>query len=580
MNGICLTKRGCGPLRTRLTGGTALAGAMVLFLWPAVLHAQEGAPPGISDAQDVAEDNDEPETPEQESAATTGSEPFEAAQPVADAAAGRRIDFTANVLEYDSKGEIVTARGDVFLQTEDRSLRANTVVWSRQTGQITARGDVRLVDENGNRVFSESIDLTDAFEAGTIQDLLIALSQGGRIAAQEATRNEDGTITLNRAAYTACAVVDEDGRDRCPTWRITADRVTYDPEGNKLRFRGAFFELFGQRLLPLPGLSLSTDGGAASGFFVPDLRITRNNGVEVSGSYYWKLAPNRDLTTSAYLFTEAPPMVSGQWRHLTDLGAYQVTGYLTGSRRIDVASGELNAERAFRGYLFANGRFQLDPNWSITASIRRASDRTFLRRYDISREDRLRSVVDVERIDDTSYLSLAGWATQTLRLIASQGQQPIALPVLDYRQRLDDPLLGGTAELQLNTLAIGRTAGQDTQRAFASATWERREITPFGQVLTLTALGRADVYHTDNSFLTVTPEYRGDNGWQARAIGLAAVDVEWPLIGRAFGGTQVLTPRVQLVATPPIRNLAVPNEDARAFDLEDSNLFALNSTLR
>jgi len=31
-----------------------------------------------------------------------------------------------------------------------------------------------------------------------------------------------------------------------------------------------------------------------------------------------------------------------------------------------------------------------------------------------------------------------------------------------------------------------------------------------------------------------------------------------------------------LVATPPIRNLAIPNEDARAIDLEDSNLFALN----
>jgi LPS-assembly protein len=52
--------------------------------------------------------------------------------------------------------------------------------------------------------------------------------------------------------------------------------------------------------------------------------------------------------------------------------------------------------------------------------------------------------------------------------------------------------------------------------------------------------------------------------------------VKWPLVGRAFGGTQVLTPRVQLVASPPIRNLAVPNEDARAIDLEDSNLFALN----
>jgi LPS-assembly protein len=38
----------------------------------------------------------------------------------------------------------------------------------------------------------------------------------------------------------------------------------------------------------------------------------------------------------------------------------------------------------------------------------------------------------------------------------------------------------------------------------------------------------------------------------------------------------VFTPRVQFVASPAIRNLAIPNEDARAIDLEDSNLFALN----
>jgi LPS-assembly protein len=52
--------------------------------------------------------------------------------------------------------------------------------------------------------------------------------------------------------------------------------------------------------------------------------------------------------------------------------------------------------------------------------------------------------------------------------------------------------------------------------------------------------------------------------------------MRWPFVGELLGGTQRLTPRVQLVATPTIRNLAVPNEDSRAIDLEDSNLFALN----
>src|SRR5690606_6715268 len=157
-----------------------------------------------------------------------------------------------------------------------------------------------------------------------------------------------------------------------------------------------------------------------------------------------------------------------------------------------------------------------------------------------------------------------------------QGQVPLAVPLIDYRRRLADPILGGTVELQMNTLAITRTAGQDTQRAFAGARWDMRRVTRWGQEITFTALVRGDVYHSDENALTDTALYRGESGWQARGVALAAIDVKWPLVGQLFGGTQVLTPHVQIVASPPIRNLAVPNEDARAIELEDSNLFALN----
>src|SRR3546814_3475426 len=69
-----------------------------------------------------------------------------------------------------------------------------------------------------------------------------------------------------------------------------------------------------------------------------------------------------------------------------------------------------------------------------------------MRRYDISRDDRLRSTFELERIGSNSYLSIAGWATQTLRVNDIQGQQPIALPIIDYRQRLDDPIFGRSEE--------------------------------------------------------------------------------------------------------------------------------------
>ena len=555
-------------LRAMKTLGSAVAGLALAASMPAIAHAQDG---------DAAIDLP----------ATQDGEPPKLSTPIPDApqptgetginAAGdREIAFESDILNYDSNADIVRAEGNVVLSSGDRSVRADTVTWDRQSGKILAEGSVRFVDEDGNQLFSDSIELTDKFEAGAMSNLLLALREGGRLAANAGMREADGTITLSEAAYSGCPVVDADGCPREPSWRITADRVVYEPDEKRVRFRGAYLELFGARILPLPGLSIRTDGGAVSGFLVPDLRISQNNGVEVSGTYYVRVGTDKDLSLTGYVFTEAAPMLAGQWRHLTDKGAYQITAYGTYSQRYDDDATLAEGVNDFRGYVFANGKFQFSPEWSLTASIRRATDRTFLRRYDISRDDRLRSMVELERIDDDSYFSLAGWATQTLRLEQDQGQVPVALPVLDYRRRLQDPLLGGKVELQVNSLAIARDMGQDTQRAFARAQWDLSTITGMGQVITLTGLVRGDVYHSDENNLTATASYRGNPGWETRGVALAAADFKWPLVGTLFGGEQVFTPRVQFVATPPLKNLEIPNEDARAIDLEDSNLFALN----
>lgn len=496
--------------------------------------------------------------------------------PETDAAGNRQVAFEADQLSYDENGETLTATGNVVLRSGDRSVRADSVTYNRTSGRILATGRVRFVDENGNQLFTESVELTDQFEAGTMEDLLIALRQGGRLAARTGERTANGAIALSDAAYSACPVETPEGCAKDPTWRITADRVVYDPATDKVRFSGAYLEIFGLRLLPLPLLTINTTGGAQSGFTIPELQVSRNNGVEISQGYYWRLGPNRDLTASATVFTQAPPMIDGQWRHLTGLGAYQVTGYLTASKRVPDPLDPATTERDLRGYLFANGKLQFDPRWSLTSSVRLASDRTFLRRYDISYDDRLRSLANLERIDDSSYFSASGWYTQTLRPFEAQGQIPLALPAVDYRKRLRSPILGGTLQFQANTLALSRPDGQDTRRGFASAQWDLRKITPLGQMVQLTALARGDLYHSQANALTATPIYRGEPGWQSRGVALAALDVSWPLVGALFGGTQVLTPRVQLVAAPAIRNLAVPNEDSRAIDLEDTNLFELN----
>lgn len=485
------------------------------------------------------------------------------------------VTFSADQVTYDSNADVVRASGEVRMNREGNYLAADQVIWDRKSGQVYAKGNVVMTTPQGDKVVGDNVQLTDTMESGVVSNLLVVLDNGGRIAASRGTRT-NGVNTFYNAIYSPCPVTTDSGCPKRPSWSITAVRVIDDPNSTRIRFEGGRFQLFGINIPLLPVVMMARGTEGASGFLVPQFSLSSRNGFQIAVPYHWQIQPNRDLTITPRIFTSVLPAIDLKYRELNSLGAFQVGGFLTYGR-IDNSSLVANPDtpNSFRGYFDSNGRWQFNPDWSITESIRVASDKTVTRRYDITNDDRLRSTINVERITPDSYISLEGWFFQGLRATDQQKQIPIALPVLDARFRMDD-VLGGKLELQGNTLAITRIDGQDTQRAFASAQWDLRKLTPWGQEVTFTAYGRGDVYHTDDAEDTAVALYSGTNGWHTRAIGALAADVKWPFIGPLLGGIQTLVPRVQVVLTPPTPNLDIPNEDARAVELEDSNLFALN----
>lgn len=492
--------------------------------------------------------------------------------------AGDMVDFSADQVTYDSQADLITASGQVRMARDGNYLAADSVSWDRKSGEVRAHGNVVVLSPEGDKLIGDNVVLTDTFRDGTIDNLLVVLETGGRIAARHGTRTGNVT-TLENAIYSPCPVTTANGCPKRPSWSITAARVIQDPAHNRVRFEGGRLQLFGVTLPMLPFFSVGTgkETGGISGWLVPDISVSSRNGLEVAAPRYWRLSPNRDFTITPHVYTGALPSLEARYRELNSVGAFQLGGFITYGRIDDVSTLSTGGhDRSVRAYVEGNGKAQIDPLWSITGAFRVATDKTVTRRYDITRDDRLRSFINAERIDPHSYISIAGWAFQGLRVDDVQKQIPIALPAIDARFRPEDPLLGGKIEIEANSLSIVRLDGQDTQRAFASARWDLRRLTPMGQELLLTAFARGDVYHTDEAEKTDVAIYRGIDGWHTRGIGALAAEVRWPFVGSAFGGMQRIEPRVQLVLTPPTQNLSIPNEDARAVDLEDSNLFALN----
>lgn len=484
------------------------------------------------------------------------------------------VEFSADEVTYDDNADILTASGDVRMNREGNYLAADKVIWERKTGQVYAQGNVILLTPQGDKLVGDTVQLTDTLRDGTVSNLLIVLENGARVAAARGTRSGDVT-TLENAIYSPCPVTTATGCPKRPSWAITAARVIDDPSTGRTRFIAGHLQIFGVTIPLLPIFKISRGKEGSSGWLAPDFSISSKKGFEIAEPYHWQLGTNRDLTLTPHVYTGVLPAIEAKYRQLDKWGAFQIGGFVTYGTIESVDPEVTSTKKGFRGYFEANGRAQLDPYWSVTTSLRAATDKTLTRRYDITNDDRLRNVVDVERISPDSYITIAGWAFEGLRSEDIQKEIPIALPAIDARFRKED-LFGGTLQIQANSLSIIRIEGQDTQRAFASAEWDLRRLTPWGQELTLTAYGRGDVYHTDDAGSTVVPIYSGTDGWHTRAIGALAADIKWPFIGPLLGGIQRLTPRVQLVLTPPTPNIDIPNEDARSIDLEDSNLFALN----
>ncbi len=493
--------------------------------------------------------------------------------------AGDMIDFAADLLEYDENAEIVTASGKVELKRDAYSLNADRIEYNRKTGIVIATGNVVTIDPEGNQAFGDRVELTESLRDGAIANILLVLNDGGRLAASSAER-AGRIITLRRAVYSPCAVVDTDGCPHEPVWQVRAERISYDRDRHRLSYRKAQLEMFGVPVLYLPRFS-HPDGEAkqVSGLLLPDIKFQRQLGLGLSLPYHFALAPDRDVTVTPWVYTAANPALQVQARRLFRDGPVQLDGFFTYTRLTEFAADgvtEVDRGNRFRGYVGVKGRFQHDAKWRSTFSVRLTTDDTFNRRYDLDFDDTLRSTYALERLSSTSFLSISAWAFQGLRITDRAGEIPFVLPIIDYDLRPAEQILGGRLHIGANSMNLFRTDGQSVQRALAFARWDRSFFTPLGQRVTATTLVRGDVYNVSKPELASQPEYAGRRGVTARAIPLAALDIEWPFAGPALGGTQTITPRVQIIASPNGNNDDIPNEDSRAIELENISLFDLN----
>ena len=77
-----------------------------------------------------------------------------------------RLLLVSDELIYDQDNQLVVAKGGVQIDYAGNKLVARQVTYDQNSGRLMAEGNVEIVEKDGNRIYSEKIDITDDFSDG------------------------------------------------------------------------------------------------------------------------------------------------------------------------------------------------------------------------------------------------------------------------------------------------------------------------------------------------------------------------------------------------------------------------------
>lgn len=524
--------------------------------------------------------------------------------------------LTADTLVYDRDRDTITAVGGVQIDYGGNRVVAQRVTYNQRTSRVIASGNVEIVEEDGNRIYADQVDVTDDFREGFVEALRVETVDDTYFAAERAERSEGRLTTFIKGVYTACEPCEE-RPDRPPLWQIKAQKIIWNGEAKTVRFERARFEFFGMPIAYLPFLEVADPTvKRKSGFLMPSIKGGSERGYGLTVPYYFALSPTYDLTVSVTPYTKQGFLGEAEWRQRFNNGEYNLK--IAGMNQQDPGAWEardVDSTVSGRGMIGSTGAFDINQRWSFGWNVLIQSDKNFSNTYEIEgfSDSVFRSEVYLTGLNDRNYFDLRGYhfEVQEDRLdsnrFARNKKQPWVLPSLDYTYTPDEPFAGGELTFDVNMQSLYREEGMSDRpqtywngdrgtklqglegksgRLTTEAEWKRSFTTENGLVLTPILNARGDAIYSDlsSSATDGIQDYHVNNDLIAsdlrssyyRSMVTAGMEARWPILFASGSSSHVLEPMGQIFVRPdePYHGeLGIPNEDAQSLVFDATTLF-------
>jgi LPS-assembly protein len=485
------------------------------------------------------------------------------------------VSFTADRVNYDKSGDIVTAIGHVRAVQNGQTLYADKVVLNRRTNIANAIGHVVLVQPDGETTFAAAATLTQGMKNAVLRGVSARLALNGKLIANGARRYNDRIDEMAKVVYSACDLCKTDPT-RAPLWQIRAVSATRDLQHKMIEYRDAELEMDGFPVFYVPFLTEPDPSvKRASGLLIPSFGTSSHLGFFIDIPYYIVIDPESDITLTPIFAAKEGPALDAVYRR----------DFNDGKLSIDASAGRVTASTAEKSgstgeSIFSNGSVDLSSVWRAGFDYNYASNANYLNDFNIlPNASYLTSDVYLEGFAPGAYARLDAETFQGLVASVNQSELPIVTPDAQYDFESDPDALGGHFSVAAQAFNVLRKLGTNTRRVSAIPGYSLPFAGPFGQLYEASFELVAASYNATR--LYDQPNYSAlDGADTGRAVPYGKLFMRWPFIRQAGTlGSQIVEPEVQVVAAPDIgsrENVRIPNEDSLDLEFTDANLFDFN----
>ena len=335
----------------------------------------------------------------------------------------------ADKIIKNDKEKVIVATGNVEMQSGEIKTSSDTLQFNTEKNQIILKGNIKILNEQGDIVFAEKAILDNKLKEGVIRKLGILMSDESRLVASSAKKDSKKYKTVYKnISYSRCKNCEN---KKGSFWKLNAKKATHLEKSKVILYEDVFLEVLDFPLLYFPFFyHPDPTVNRKTGLLAPSLSRSNVFGVSYEQPLFLNLSAQSDLTLKTKLTQKEGVLLKKDFRKKFNSGQLQFKSSVTRGTKVRVNE---PTKKENRGHVDLNYVSNLGNNFIAGINFKRASDKSYLSRYELTDgESLLTQNFYLEKESSYKSTSAEFFKFQTLSDNYLEDNLPFIRPIINY----------------------------------------------------------------------------------------------------------------------------------------------------